>query len=165
MAYEFDLGEIEGPYTDNEGSQIVEFVLGVDPDTDTVVVMSVILFPTERSDTFELCFGIRTKTVVALDGSADVSEPDYRNEGAKKYIPDSYRSEVLAQVRNCVSSIVKAKMPDFITMETFYPYLPPQALAKYSIIEASIISQGYILADSFRHESFGINYWLFKKRD
>jgi hypothetical protein len=28
MEYEFDLGELEGPYTDAEGSQIVEFTLG-----------------------------------------------------------------------------------------------------------------------------------------
>jgi hypothetical protein len=165
MAYEFDLGDIEGPYTDSEGSQIVEFVLGVDSDADTVVVMCVILFPTERPDTLELCFGIRTKTVVASDGSVDVSKPDYRNEGAKKYIPDHYRSEVLAKVKDCVSRIVGVKMPDFIAMETFYPYLPPQALAKYTTIGASIIAQGFILADSFRQESSGINYWLFKKRD
>jgi hypothetical protein len=39
MAYEFDLGDIEGPYADSDGSQVVEFVLGVDPEADTVVVM------------------------------------------------------------------------------------------------------------------------------
>jgi hypothetical protein len=49
MAYEFDLGDLEGPYTDSEGSQIVEFILGVDPETDTVAVIG----PTKKQGTQE----------------------------------------------------------------------------------------------------------------
>jgi hypothetical protein len=162
MAYEFDLGDLEGPYTDSEGSQIVEFVLGVDPDTDTVVVMSVILFPTTQEDVLELCFGIRTKTGPDL---SRISEPDYGKEGAKKYIPRDKRADVLAKIEESVSRVVSAKMPSFIAMETFYSNLPPEALKKYSIIGASVIVCGYVVDDSFRYESSGINYWLFRKRD
>lgn len=162
MAYEFDLGEIEGPYTDSENSQIVEFVLGVDPDTDTVAVMSVILFPTTRDDTLELCFGIRTKTGADL---SRISEPDYGREGAEKYIPRDKRAAVLARIRESVSSVVSAKMPSFIAMETFYSNLPPQALGKYNVIGAGVIVCGYVVEGSFRDEASRINYWLFKKRD
>jgi hypothetical protein len=162
MAYEFDLGDPEGPYTDSEGSQIVEFVLGVDPETDTVVVMSVILFPTKQEDTLELCFGIRTKTGPDL---SRVSEPDYGKEGAEKYIPRDKRAAVLARIKQSISSVVSAKMPSLIAMETFYPDLPPQALKKYDGIVASVIVCGYVVEDSFRYEASGINYWLFKKRD
>ena len=121
MAYEFDLGELEGPYTDSENSHIVEFVLGVDPDRDTVAVMSVILFPTTREDTLELCFGIRTKIGADL---SQVSEPDYGKEGAQKYIPRERRADVLAKIMDSVSSAVSAAMPGLIAMETFYPDLP-----------------------------------------
>jgi hypothetical protein len=94
MAYEFDLGDLEGPYIDSEGSQIVEFILGVDAETDTVAVMSVILFPTTQEDTLELCFGIRTKAGPEL---SRVSEPDYGKEGAEKYIPREKKSGCTCQ--------------------------------------------------------------------
>jgi hypothetical protein len=146
MAYEFDLGDIEGPYADSDGSQIVEFVLGVDPETDTVVVMSVILFPTTQEDMLELCFGIRTKAGPDL---SRVSEPDYGKEGAEKYIPRGRRADVLAKIMDSVSSVVSAAMPGLIAMETFYPDLPPEALKKYSLIGASVIVCGYICGGQF----------------
>jgi hypothetical protein len=162
MAYEFDLGDLEGPYTDSEGSQIVEFILGADPEADTVVVMSVILFPTTQEDMLELCFGIRTKTGPDL---SRVSEPDYGKEGAEKYIPRERRADVLAKIKDSVSSIVSAAMPSLIAMETFYPDLPPEALKKYSLIGASVIICGYVVEDSFRDDASRTNYWLFRKRD
>jgi hypothetical protein len=103
MAYEFDLGDVEGPYTDSDGSQIVEFILGVDPETDTVAVMSVILFPTTQEDALELCFGIRTKAGPEL---SRVSEPDYGKEGAEKYIPRERRADVLAKIMDSIGASV-----------------------------------------------------------
>ncbi len=45
MSYEFDLQELEGPLQEADGSYVIEFILGFDAETDTIVVMSVILFP------------------------------------------------------------------------------------------------------------------------
>jgi hypothetical protein len=152
MAYEFDLGDLEGPYTDSEGSQIVGHGCG---DVRHTV-------PTTQQDTLELCFGIRTKAGVEL---SRVSGPDYGKEGAEKYIPRERRADVLAKIMDSVSSVVSAAMPGLIAMETFYPDLPPEALKKYSLIGASVIVCGYLLEDSFRDDASGINYWLFRKRD
>jgi hypothetical protein len=121
MAYEFDLSDLDGPYTDSEGSQIVEFILGVDPATDTVAVMSVILFPTTQEDTLELCFGIRTKAGPEL---SRVSEPDYGKEGAEKYIPRERRADVLAKIMDSVSSVVSAAMPASLRWKHFIPTCP-----------------------------------------
>jgi hypothetical protein len=98
MAYEFDLQEIEGPIEEADGSKIVEFILGFDADLDTIVVMSVMMVPTDRTDTLELCFGIRTKDYgrIILDGA--ISPPDYSREGSQKYIPTEYKLEILPRI-------------------------------------------------------------------
>lgn len=158
MAYEFQIDELEGPYTDEEGSQIVEFILGFDVEQDSIVVMAVILFPTTDPNALELCFGIRTKTA-----SGEVSGPDYGREGADLYIPREYRAQVLAKVRESIALVVAAALPASIVMETFYPALPPQALQKYDGVAAAVIGCGYRLEDSFRDTENGINYWLFGK--
>jgi hypothetical protein len=161
MAYEFGLQETEGPFAENDGSHVVEFILGFDAEADTIVVMSVMLVPTDREDTLELCFGIRTKVGADISG---VSPPDYSKEGSDKYIPKERKSEILVRVAEAVESVVAGTRPRYITMETFYANLPPAALEKYAVIGARIIANGYIIADSFRDQDSGINYWLFEKR-
>lgn len=161
MAYEFDLGGLEGPFTDAENSQIVEFVLGVDPDADMVVVMSIILFPTERPDTLELCFGIRTKVGANLE---TVSEPDYSKETANLYIPESGKHSVLRGIREAVLGIAKNSKVPYIIMETYYPNLPPKALVKYVTISNELFDADYLVEEEWKDDETGINYWLFKKR-
>ena len=160
MAYEFNLGALEGPYTDDQWAHIVEFILGMDAAQNVVVVMSVILFPTDNPDVLELCFGIRTK-----GETFGISEPDYGKESAAKYIPKNQRADVLQKIKEAVESIVSSKMPAYIAMETYYPNLPPEALTKYSVIGAGIIILGYVIEDQFRDPESGINYWFFRKRD
>ncbi len=160
MAYEFELHELEGPFTDAEGSKIVEFILGFDAEASVVVVMSVMLVPTEQADTLELCFGIRRK-----DDAGNVNRPDYSKEGSATYIPKGSKNDVLESISRAVSTVVSDTMPEQIIMETFYANLPPEALTKYSVIGAKIIVCGYIVEEDFRDPDSGINYWLFKKRD
>jgi hypothetical protein len=105
MAYVFDLGDREGPFTDNENSQIFEFVLGVDPEKDIITLMSVILFETEDKDTLELCFGIRTKTLA--HGVVTISPPDYSKEKADECIPKEHRFAVLFAVNGAVDSLAQ----------------------------------------------------------
>jgi hypothetical protein len=169
MAYEFDLQEIEGPIEEADGSKVVEFILGFDADSDTIVVMSVMMVPTDRTDTLELCFGIRTKTpeqnyggIVSL---GEISPPDYSREGSQKYIPTEYKLEVLSRIAEAVSRLAAHAMPNYITMETFYADLPLKALEKYDVIGGKIIACGYTIEDQFRDPpNHGIDYWLFKKR-
>jgi hypothetical protein len=160
MSYEFELHELEGPFTDAEGSRIVEFILGFDAEADAVVVMSVMLVPTDRTDTLELCFGIRTK-----NEEGNVSPPNYSKEGRDKYVPKASRATVLASVKAAITAVVSDAAPDYIVMETFYGNLPTEALKKYDVIGASVIVCGYLVADSFRADDTGINYWIFKRRD
>jgi hypothetical protein len=161
MAYEFDLGELESIFMDADGSHVMEFVLGVDPDEDAVVVMSVILFPTDEPDILELCFGIRIKSGPDL---SVVSEPDYNSDAGKRYIPKEWRKMVLARVGNATSNMIGNILPKKVIMETFYANLPPEALTKYEAIGTRIAIWNYEIEDSFRAEN-GVNYWLFKKRD
>jgi hypothetical protein len=65
MDYQFDLQRTLQPTVliDAAGSRAIEFTLGFVPDQDTIIVMSVMLIPTERPDVFELCFGIRAKEI------------------------------------------------------------------------------------------------------
>ena len=108
MAYEFSLQESEGPLTEADGSYVVEFILGFDSETDTIVVMSTILFPTDDADTLELCFGIRTKVGSELSG---VSPPDYSNETSAKYIPPQHKADILVRIADAVQSLVSSIMP------------------------------------------------------
>ncbi len=163
MAYVFDLGDPEGPFTDDENSQIFEFVLGVDPEKDIITVMSVILFETEDKETLELCFGIRTKSVA--DGLITISPPDYSKEKADECIPKDKRSNVLFAINGAVDVLAQIAKATNIIMETFYPNLDHKALKKYDIICNALARWNYPVEDSWKDESTGINYWLFKKRD
>lgn len=163
MAYEFDLQDhIEGPISQIDGSHVAEFILGFDAEQDTIVVMSILLVPTDRSDTLELCFGIRLKRDVGV--VRHVSEPDYSVEGSLEYVPREYKDEVLMRIGTAITLLVSSVMPENITMETYYANLPPRALTKYDSVEASIMTCGYLVADAFRNPDDGINYWLFTRK-
>lgn len=120
--------------------------------------MSVLLVPTEREDTLELCFGIRVKT------GEVVSEPDFSAESSRRYIPDEHRKTVLAYIFRCVTMLGLFYKSDYITMETFYPNLEPKALRKYDGVTQSLERAGYTLRDQFRNPEDGIDYWLYEKR-
>jgi hypothetical protein len=160
--YVFDLGGLEGPFTDGEGSRVVEFVLGIDVDLNTVAVMSVILFTTEDNDKLELCFGIRTKSGANL---SKVSPPDYSKEAADLYIPKAARERVLSLINSAIGLVVDARKPSFIIMETFYPNLEERALRKYDSITKALRVIGYPIRDSWRDEYTNIDYWLFERRE
>jgi|GEM_PF-5995142 len=169
MAYEFDLDRVlSGPIDTADGARVVEFILGFDVQNDIVhkdiiVVMSVLLAPTDREDTLELCFGIRLKT--EDETTLYASDLDYSVESAVKYIPRRYKDQVLMLICEAVMMLVSIMSPNNIIMETFYSNLPPKALKKYDIIGAKIISCGYMVGDQFRNPEDGINYWLFEKRN
>jgi hypothetical protein len=161
MAYEFSPDKDVGPPTsDGEGGQVIEFALGFNPDEDLIVLMAVLLTATDRADALELHFGIRTRI---NDGTA--SEPDYTKESVQRYIPKESRNLVTGLIRECVEKIVRASAPEFILMETFYPNLEPVALAKYAPVCEAVITGGYKVADSWRDQSNGKNYWIFRKDD
>jgi hypothetical protein len=169
MAYDFALENfLEGPINASDDSRVVEFILGFDVQNDVIqkdiiVVMSVLLAPTDREDTLELCFGIRLKT--EDETTLYASDLDYSVEGATKYIPSAYKDQVLMLICEAVTLLVSTTMPSYITMETFYANLPPKALKKYDIIGAKIVVCGYMVGDQFRNPDDGINYWLFEKRN
>jgi hypothetical protein len=122
--------------------------------------MAVMLTCTERDDTLELHFGIRTRI---SDGPA--SPPDYSKEGADLYIPKLSRQIVRDLIRACVIHVVPDADPKYIVMETFYPNLPDRALQKYAAICGAIQICGYELIEEFRDETSGINYWAFSRID
>jgi hypothetical protein len=146
--------------SDGDGGQVVEFALGYDPDSDLIVLMAVMLTRTERGDTLELHFGIRTRI---SDGPA--SPPDYSKEGTDQYIPRLSRQIIRDLIRACVIRVVTGARSEYIVMETFYPNLPVKALQKYAAICGAIQICGYKLIDEFRDEISGINYWTFGKID
>jgi hypothetical protein len=160
MAYDFDLQDPEGPFVEADGSRVVEFILGFEDDTDTIIVMSVLLVPTDRKDTLELCFGIRAK----VGPEPHISAPDYSKDGSYKYIPRERRTTVLASICESIQRLVETEKPPYITMETFYADLPAEALRKYDMVELQIRFNDYVIEDKFRAPD-GINYWLFRKRD
>ncbi|QUS40929.1 hypothetical protein RPMA_20355 [Tardiphaga alba] len=162
MAYEFDLGELEGPLADQTDGNawVVEFILGFDADTDELNVMSVLLFETDENNKLELCFGIRTKSGPELDV---VSLPDYSKEKTDFCIPKDNRMEVTIRLREAIELLISDADPEYIIMQTFYPNLEPKALRKYDAVEDTLSTSGYLPQDSWR-EPDGINYWLFKKQ-
>lgn len=117
MAYEFDLEvDPDEPFTDNLGTEIVEFALGYDTDADLVVVMSVMLVSVDDPKAHDLRFGIREKSATQ---DWKVSAPDYTKEGVDKYVPREWRTFVLMRIRSAIQALVTKVKPDSITMETY----------------------------------------------
>ncbi len=160
MAYEFSPDQdVAGPsVSDGDGGRVIEFAIGFDTESDLIVLMAVMLTRTDRIDTLELHFGIRTRI-----GDGPASAPDYSKEAADSYIPKEGRTSILDLIRQCVMRVVADISPSHIVMETYYGHLPPKALAKYAPIGAAVIVCGYKVADQWRDPQSGINYWVFSR--
>jgi hypothetical protein len=110
MAYQFSPAAMVGrPVSDGTGGQVIEFALGYDPDTDLIVLMAVMLTATDRDDTLELHFGIRTRIA-----EGDASPPDYTKESIDTYIPKTSRTIVRDLIRRCIVRIVPEASPKYI---------------------------------------------------
>jgi hypothetical protein len=163
MSFRFDLESDPDPiYRDETGASIIEFSLGYDLDENKIVVMSVMLVPTDNPEVLELCFGIREKFFITFETTL-VSAPDYSKEGTDKYIPRASRSMVHALIGDAIAMLLPQRFPKYITMQTFYAHLPNKAMKKYEGICGRVLECGYELADAFRDETDGVNYWLFTK--
>ena len=160
MTYEFDPEyRFDEPVSDGAKGEVIEFALGFDPDTDLVVLMSVMLVATDKRETMEFCFGIRTRI-----GDGPASEPDYSKETVDRYIPKIARPIIKETIRRCIARLVPSSMPENIIMETYYPDLEPKALEKYQPICRAIVSCGYVIDDEFRDPDSGIDFWLFGRK-
>ena len=161
MDYQFDLQRILNSEVliDSAGARAIEFTLGYVPDEDVIIVMSVMLIPTERSDVFELCFGIRAKEI---KNRITVSEPDYSKKATDLFIPKASRTLVHNLIIEATTVLVQSVHCDYITMETFYSHLPAKAMTKYEAICGAVVLGGYELLDQFRNDD-GIDYWSFGK--
>jgi len=159
MAYEFDDELISDElFTDALSSEIAEFSLGFDLGENIAILMSVMLVPID--EVYDLRFGIRQK-----DLSADwrVTAPDYSREAVGLYIPKDKRPLVLAKLTASVVNLVTWKMPDLITMETYYSDLPDCASHKYHNICKAVHSCGYQTTDHFRHGTTHKDHWFFTR--
>jgi len=56
--------------------------------------------------------------------------------------------------------LIKHSSVKFLTMETFYSYLPDKALMKYKAICSFLSGCGFELRDEFRAPDSGKNYWF-----
>lgn len=158
MAYVFDLEEVDPEiFVDNQGSEIVEFVLGYDLDDELVIVMSVMLIPC--GEACDLRFGIREKD---LNKDWKVSGLCYDRERVRECIPSQARDIILVYICLAVGALASATQYEKITMETYYRNLPSQAMQKYESISNQLISNGFSVETSFRNDD-GIDYWLFVK--
>jgi hypothetical protein len=169
MTYRFELERKfpHAPSYDRDGSASIEFALGYDPERDTVVVMSTLLVTGDSYmqgkmlGLYDLQFGIRERNLA----THQITPPDFSSVSASKYIPRTFRGEVMTILLEAVEALVHAVDPQHLTMETYYGHLPPQALEKYVLISGTLERAGYRLQDRFRADVSGIEYWLFSKAD
>lgn len=159
MAYEFDDELIcDELFTDALSSEIAEFTLGFDLSENFAVLMSIMLLPIDEA--YDLRFGIRQKD---LASDWRVTPPDYSREAVGLYIPKEKRANVLARLTSSITELVSKKMPDLITMETYYPDLPDFASHKYKDICGAVHCCGYETTDNFRHGTTKKDHWFFTK--
>lgn len=159
MAYVFDLDtELSAVFVDNLGTSIVEFSIGYDLDTDEIFLFSATLGPSDGGAS-DLRFGIRTRHAVR---EWRVSGLDFSRERVVACIPAGARKIVLAALLSAVQALVKACTDEKITMETYYPNLPPQGLEKYGMITKILETNGFSTETKFRGDD-GIDYWLYTK--
>jgi hypothetical protein len=163
MAYIFDLEKDfdNEPYVAADGSYIIDFALGYDPDSSLIVLMSVMLIRDE-SGAFELCFGIRKRSGV---DASNVSSPDYSSATGKLYVPPESAEDVLGGVLVATVSLIGTVKPRNVIMETFHSHLPPKAMRKYESIVEILNRFSYALTEQFRDEADGKDYWSFSGGD
>jgi hypothetical protein len=170
MAYEFDLeGDVpDVSFVDNLGVQIVEFALGYDVESNSAIIMSVMLVPgasyweDEIDEIYDLRFGIRTRD---LTHEWRVSAPDYTKEAVEQFIPRDSRAGVLGHLFLALDTLVAHSQAKHLTMETYYPNLDDKALRKYVAICGFLKMKGFSINDEFRDETNGKNYWFLSRAD
>jgi hypothetical protein len=160
MSYVFELDSVlTDVFVDNQGTSIVEFALGFDLDEDEIVLFSVTLGPTDARGASDLRFGIRTRHA---EKEWKITGLEFSRERVLKCVPDHARREVRMLLLEAVSRLAHA-CPDIrITMETYYPNLPKEALRKYDDICNILEYHGFPVETKFRGDD-GIDYWLFTK--
>ncbi len=162
MAYIFELErDFDEPYLAADGSCIIDFALGYDPDLSLIVLMSVMLIPDE-SGAFELVFGIRERSGVDASNPATL---DYKSATAKLYVPPESAEDVLGVVLTATVRLIEKVKPRNVIMETFHSNLPPKAMRKYESIEKVLGSLSYAITEKFRNEGDGKDYWSFRRAD
>jgi hypothetical protein len=121
-------------------------------------LMAVMLTATDRDDTLEFSFGIRTRV-----GDGPASPPDFGKEAVDRYIPKDSRPKIKDLIGLSAIWIATAALPNNIVMETFYPSLDAKALRKYEIVIRAFEICGYKLVDQFRDSSDDKDYWSFSR--
>ena len=168
MAFIFDLEEVDSDvdlFVDASGTSIIDFALGYDQETSTAILMSVMLVSGESylEGTFanvrDIQFGIRVRNLV----HDTISPPDFTSASASLFIPKGARVHVLVNICKALMFLLRRAKPQFLTMETYYPNLPDEALQKYDVITKWIWQLGYDAVHRFRDETSGIDYWFFAK--
>jgi hypothetical protein len=162
MAYIFELEQdFDEPYVAADGSCIIDFALGYDPDSSLIVLMSVMLIP-DQSGAFELVFGIRKRSGV---DASNVSSLDYESATGKLYVPPESAEDVLGVVLAATVGLIGKVKPANVIMETFHSNLPPKAMRKYESIEEVLGSLSYAVTEKFRDVADGKDYWSFRLGD
>ena len=116
----------------------------------------------DESGAFELCFGIRKRSGV---DASNVSSPDYSSATGKLYVPPESAEDVLGVVLAATVSLIGKVRPANVIMETFHSNLPPKAMRKYESIAKILGSLSYTVAEKFRDETDGKDYWSFSRGD
>jgi hypothetical protein len=159
MAYVFDLDtELSAVFVDNLGTSIVEFSIGYDPEADEIFLFSITLGPSD-GEASDLRFGIRTRHAVK---EWRISGLDFSRERVVACVPAGARKNVLALLLAAVQALVQGCADEKITMETYYPNLPPRGLEKYEMITKILEINGFSIETKFR-DADGIDYWLYTK--
>jgi hypothetical protein len=172
--YVFDLDANLASYSLVDGSYLVEFAIGYELDMNTVVYSQVILvrgqsyLHTELGEVYDLQFGIREK--LADDDNVKTCI-DFSYISTRRFIPKVHRWVVFNRILLCLEELIREKKPAYVTMETYHPHVPPQAMGKYDRIVERLDALGYDLRERFRgpHSRFhgteeGIDYWYFRRR-
>ncbi len=124
MAFVFDLDDqLPDVFVDNQGTLIVEFALGYDLDENQVVLFSVTLVPVDDGVS-DLRFGIRDRHI-EMDWK--ISGLYFSHERVKECIPKQYRPRVTGLLLDALGRLAGACECSHISMETYYPNLPPEA--------------------------------------
>jgi hypothetical protein len=161
MSYVFELDpELTDVFVDNMGTSIVEFAIGYDVDEEEIVLFSVTLGPS-MDGASDLRFGIRTRHATK---EWKISGLDFTRERVSACIPSHGREQVRTLLLHAVLRLANSCLDERITMETYYPNLPAEAVEKYNIICNALEYQGFLIETKFRDDD-GKDQWLFTKSE
>jgi hypothetical protein len=158
IEYDFDRHVSEDAW----GSKTISFGIGSYPEADIAVVMTIALNCKDRGGTiYDIRFGI--EEIAVPEG--EILEPmDYSIERSKKYIPEEHRPRVLELLLNALSLLISSVKATKITMMSFHRNIPAKGMAKYHKISALMTESGYDVAEKWRDETNGRDYWLYVQR-